>query len=279
MRKRNQIAGQFVAHPRQMIESVAWRVLSLAARKALERIEIEHMDHGGAENGRLPVTYADFETWDVHPNFVAPALRELEALGFIEIVKRGSRGAAGTRQASEYRLTFRPAWNAPKNDTGSHEYMKIKTREDAEAVASAARKRADPQTVTRAKESILSPSQSEGTSPSLSEGKTPVSRPHKVRVQARPHKLRVPSILSGVVTNGQVTALARKLRPAEAEIEVSKPFQTSAAKKSRSARSQRMPESPAVKPAWRTSVIRELHGEEARERRTELSVATGGSST
>ena len=53
MRKRNQIAGQFIAHPKQMVESPAWRALSLAARKALDRIEIEHMNHGGAENGKL----------------------------------------------------------------------------------------------------------------------------------------------------------------------------------------------------------------------------------
>jgi hypothetical protein len=60
-RRPTQIAGQFIAHPRQMIESPAWRALSLAARKALDRIEIEHLDHGGAENGKLPVTYRNFE--------------------------------------------------------------------------------------------------------------------------------------------------------------------------------------------------------------------------
>jgi hypothetical protein len=109
-KKRNAIAGQFIAHPRQMIESPAWRALSLAARKALDRIEIEHMNHGGVENGKLPVTYQDFEAWGVHPRFVAPALRELEELGIIETMKKGYRGAAGTRQASEYRLTFRPSW-------------------------------------------------------------------------------------------------------------------------------------------------------------------------
>jgi hypothetical protein len=223
MRRRNQIAGQFVAHPRQMIECVAWRALNLAARKALERIEIEHMDHGGAENGKLPVTYADFEKWDVHPNFVAPALRELEALGFIEIVKRGSRGAAGTRQASEYRLTFRPAWNAPKNDTGSHEYLKIKTREEAEVLAAAARKRTDPQTVSRAKESILSPSQSEGTSPSQSEGEKPGFRPHKVRVQGHPQLVRVPSISRDI---GDASTAV----PTEGGITVLKPFRAPAAK-------------------------------------------------
>jgi hypothetical protein len=47
-----------------MIKSPAWSVLSLSARRVLDRIEIEHADHGGNDNGRLPVTYDDFERYD-----------------------------------------------------------------------------------------------------------------------------------------------------------------------------------------------------------------------
>ena len=64
-RRRTFTAGQFIAHPRAMVESPAMRALSLAARKALDRIEIEHMNHGGAQNGQLPVTYRDFEAWGI----------------------------------------------------------------------------------------------------------------------------------------------------------------------------------------------------------------------
>jgi hypothetical protein len=62
-RRRNQIAGQFVSRPRQLVESPAMRVLSLAAHQALMRIEVEHMSHGGVENGKLPVTYRQLEEW------------------------------------------------------------------------------------------------------------------------------------------------------------------------------------------------------------------------
>ena len=41
------------------------------------------MDHGGAENGKLPVTYADLEKWGVRPDSIAGAIRALEALGLI----------------------------------------------------------------------------------------------------------------------------------------------------------------------------------------------------
>jgi hypothetical protein len=149
-RKRNQIAGQFIVHPKQMIESPAWRALSLAARRALDRIEIEHMSHGGAENGKLPVTYQDFENYGVRRHSIASAIRELVALGIVAISKKGYGGAAEVRAPSEYRLTFRPAWNAGRADeSGTHDYLKIKTDKEAEAIATAARVATDPNNVER----------------------------------------------------------------------------------------------------------------------------------
>jgi hypothetical protein len=135
-----------------MIASPAMRVLSLAARTALDRIEIEHAHHGGNDNGKLPITYVDFERHGLHPNAIAPAIRELAALGFIEVTRKGYGGAAELRAPSLYRLTYRPAWNANRRDEdGTHEYLAIKTNEEAEAVARAARARVDPRNVKRAK--------------------------------------------------------------------------------------------------------------------------------
>ena len=56
-RKNNQISGQFVAHSRELRELAAWRALPDNARRILDRLEVEHMRHGGAENGALPCTY------------------------------------------------------------------------------------------------------------------------------------------------------------------------------------------------------------------------------
>jgi hypothetical protein len=194
-RKGNGIAGQFIAHPRQMLESPAMRVLSLAAHRALIRIEIEHMNHGGAENGKLPCTFADLRDWGIHKDAVAPALRELEALGFIETMKKGYRGAAGTRQASEYRLTFRPAWNAGRADgDGTHEYLKIKTVEEAEEIAAEARKAADHNNVERGKKFIL-PTPETGSEPTPENGVRPANfRPRKAGLQAQPRKAGLLSI-------------------------------------------------------------------------------------
>lgn len=154
-KRRNQIAGQFVSRPRQLVESPAMRVLSLAAHQALMRIEVEHMSHGGVENGKLPVTYRQFEEWRVRRHRVASGVRELVALGIIEITRRGYSGAADMRAPNLYRLTYLQAWNA--KDTGTHEYLRIGSVEQAEAIAAAARKGADPRNVERGKKNFATP--------------------------------------------------------------------------------------------------------------------------
>jgi hypothetical protein len=151
-KRRNWIGRQFAARPIQMLESPAMRVLTLAERRALDRIEIEYAHHGGTDNGKLPITYTDFERFGLHPNAVAPSLRALVSLGFIEITRKGYGGAAELRTPSLYRLTYRPAWNATRRDgDGTHEYLAIKTVEEGEAIARRARSSADPHNVEWAK--------------------------------------------------------------------------------------------------------------------------------
>jgi hypothetical protein len=55
--RRTRIGGQFAACLIEMLESPAYRVLSLSARRVLDRIDIELGHHGGNDNGRLPVTH------------------------------------------------------------------------------------------------------------------------------------------------------------------------------------------------------------------------------
>jgi len=90
------IAGQFSARTIAMLESPAYRALSRAAHQVLTRIEIEHAHHGGKDNGRLPVTSAQFVEYGIHRHAIAPAIRELVALGFIEITREGRAPATPT---------------------------------------------------------------------------------------------------------------------------------------------------------------------------------------
>ena len=134
-RRPSTLRPPWMPHELEMIASPAWRVLSLSARRALDRLEREHLEHGGAENGRLIVTYDQFEQdccMDRHR--IAPALRELEALGLVEIVERGAAGNAEQQRPNRFRLTYSDG-TVPRSD----EWEKIKTYSDAKAIAAAAR--------------------------------------------------------------------------------------------------------------------------------------------
>src|SRR5277367_6135208 len=129
-KRRNQIAGQFAPRPIAMLESPSYQVLTLAAHKALSRLEIEHAHHGGKDNGRLPCTYQHFEEYRVHKNMIAPAIRELVALGFVEITQQGRGGNAEFRLPTLYRLTYRNA--VGQTGDGTHDYLKVGTITEAE---------------------------------------------------------------------------------------------------------------------------------------------------
>lgn len=136
-RKSSRISGQFAPRLVEMLESPAWRVLSLGARKVLDRIEIELAHHGGKDNGRLPVTYDDFVKYGLHRHAIRPAINELTFLGFLEITRKGRAGNAEYREPNLFRLTYRPCEGA--RGDGSHEWKTIKSDEEAARLAKAAR--------------------------------------------------------------------------------------------------------------------------------------------
>ncbi len=79
-----------------MLMSPAWRALSINGRRVIERLQIEHREHAGLDNGRLPLTYGDLERWGVTRKYISAALVETEALGFMNAPPRGARNLAIT---------------------------------------------------------------------------------------------------------------------------------------------------------------------------------------
>jgi hypothetical protein len=148
-RRRNAIAGQFAARPIALLESPAYRVLSKAAHQVLSRLEIEHAHHGGRDNGALPLPYAQLVGYGLQRRSIAPAIRELEALGFIRTTRKGCAGNAAWRQPALYRLTYRNAKDEVGD--GSHEWRLIETIEQADAIAERARLDANPRAVAAGK--------------------------------------------------------------------------------------------------------------------------------
>jgi hypothetical protein len=136
--RRTSIGGQFAARLIEMLESPAFGVLSLSARRVLDRLEIELAHHGGTDNGRLPVTYDDFVAYGIHRHAISPAIREAVALGFLQITQRGRAGNAEFRSPNYFRLTYKPSKDVLGD--GSHEWRRIETTAQATEIASEARR-------------------------------------------------------------------------------------------------------------------------------------------
>ena len=135
--RRRTIDGQFAPRTIEMLESPSYRVLSLSARRVLDRLEIELGHHGGTGNGDLPVTYDQFQEYGIDRQAIRPAIREAIALGFLEITKEGRAGNAEWRQPNRFRLTYRPSKG--ERAYGTNEWRRMQSLEEAAAIAKAAR--------------------------------------------------------------------------------------------------------------------------------------------
>ena len=132
--KRNAFDGPFAGRTIKMMKSPAWRLLTLAAHRILDRLEIEIANHGGNDNGETIVTKADLLAFGIHDKAIPPAERLLEALGFITI-DRGRAGNGSHRAPNRFRLTYRPTATGPATD----EWKAITSLDVATTIARASR--------------------------------------------------------------------------------------------------------------------------------------------
>lgn len=114
--RKGSITEQFIPIVRSLLESNALAVLNGVARRCLDRLLLEHLDHAGKENGRLKVTYGDFEAFGIRRASIAAALRELVAAGLIEVVQKGRGGNREYRKPHIFRITFLPTPEAEPTD-------------------------------------------------------------------------------------------------------------------------------------------------------------------
>jgi hypothetical protein len=123
----------------EMLESPAYRALNLSEHRIIARIRLELARHGGRDNGKLPVTFRDFQEYGVRWNSIAPAIRAAEALGWIRVTQHGvASSEAEFRIPTKFALTHLATDDADKAVT--NDWQRIKTIEEAEAVAKEARK-------------------------------------------------------------------------------------------------------------------------------------------
>jgi hypothetical protein len=90
----------------EMMRSDAWRDMSINGRRMLDLLEIEHLAHGGYENGKLAVTYDQFVAGGIRRGSIFATVAELERLGWIEVNRGLYRGYARSAP-HRFRLTHR----------------------------------------------------------------------------------------------------------------------------------------------------------------------------
>lgn len=130
--KNARITEPFALMPLSLFQSPAYQALSPPGNRVLTRLIVEHLSHGGFEYGRLKCTYGDFEEAGVRRRSIAPAIRECEELGLVEVVKRGTPSISAQRQPSQYRLTFLQGRDQGGTIMPTDEWRKIETREQAD---------------------------------------------------------------------------------------------------------------------------------------------------
>jgi hypothetical protein len=114
-----------------MMRSDAWRDLSINGRRMLDLLEIEHLAHGGCENGKLMMTYDQFVAGGIRRGSISATITELEQLGWIEVSRGGYRGFARS-WPHRYRLTHRRTRVRPEIGVlyfieGTHDWRRYKS--------------------------------------------------------------------------------------------------------------------------------------------------------
>ncbi len=116
--------------------------MPLSTRRVLDRVVLENMAHGGAQNGDLIVTYDDFVRFGLSSRrATAVAIRTAVDLGFLDVVERGHRSYGGVRRPSRYRLTWLDACDG---GTRSNRWRAVTTRAQAEQIVRRAREKPQP---------------------------------------------------------------------------------------------------------------------------------------
>ncbi|WP_245445052.1 hypothetical protein [Pseudaminobacter soli (ex Li et al. 2025)] len=122
-------------HRLELLISPAWRAAPRPLRNVLERLEIEHLRHGGFNNGELYVSYLQFVEFGVSKRSIKPTLELGQKLGLLEVIQEAENHLNDIRAANAYRLTYVPA----KGKSGPTDEWKAITEARAQVLLEAYR--------------------------------------------------------------------------------------------------------------------------------------------
>ena len=122
MKPRIRLREQFIPHLATMLTSDVFRSLRLADLRILQRLEIEHVSHGGKQNGDLRCTYTDFVKYGVRRASIPEGIRRLVHGGFLVVTAQGRQSYGDLRIPSRYRVTYLPTFADGRWVEPTHEW-------------------------------------------------------------------------------------------------------------------------------------------------------------
>lgn len=109
--KKRKWMTSWIPHRLEFLISPAWHLAPIPLRRMLERIEIEHLRHGGFNNGELYVSYQQLVAHGLSRRSIKSTQELGNALGLLEVFQDESH-KGDLRPPNRYRLTYLPAKNA-----------------------------------------------------------------------------------------------------------------------------------------------------------------------
>jgi hypothetical protein len=116
-KKAHKVDGPWQKEPLSLIDSNAYRALNFPALKILNALKVDHLRHGGSQNGRLLAPHAQLRRLGISARHVRPAIDLLIAVGIVRRTSEGSR-QGGREGSATYALTWLPTFDGepPTND-------------------------------------------------------------------------------------------------------------------------------------------------------------------
>ncbi len=131
MKPRIRLREQFIPHLATMLTSDVFRSLRLADLRILQRLEIEHVSHGGKQNGDLTCTYTDFVEYGVRRASIPEGIRQLVRGGFLVVTDQGRQSYGDLRIPSRYRITYLPTFADGRWVEPTHEWRLLEKQKAA----------------------------------------------------------------------------------------------------------------------------------------------------
>ena len=96
---------------RELLTSDAWRSQGINTVRFIHFLLLEHLRHGGQENGKLKAPRRQLRAFGIGARHVSTAIAEAEKLGLVICHKRGMR------TATQYRLTWLEGHDGERAET------------------------------------------------------------------------------------------------------------------------------------------------------------------